>query len=491
VLGITNRLNLTHSVLELLLLAICIFLPVLLLVLLSIEQFLGISIILVSIFLILILSNYKYGLYFIVVGLPLFQSISMKSDSATTTGINLQYVLIPVLLVAWLSEKLTKKELANIKLPYLPLFTVFVVVLALSIVNQIDVVSATHIKHGFIQLYALLNYLILFYILVNEKLDTEDFLKIFRGFLIVAFIASVIGIYQYLTLDVDERTGVRVTSIFGSLFREDTKSNPNDFGAYLAFMIMIALFVWNITIKKNRIIIAVVIAAIFCTLLVTFSRSSLLATIFSILFYTFYHSKKAFFYTVLFVVICLIGLYFEPTFHKRIISIYEIITDKRIINIFLNINPQNLNWAYIEYYGIQGYGTDIISGAFRIWAWIQGVLLFLTHPFLGVGYHLTLAYSPWPTAENLYLDIASMTGVVGLLLFIIIQINFLKDGFKLLKTATLTHFGLLWLNILAVTFFVSLTGSVLFGGKLLGLFWILAALFYNVKQKEDNHIYQQ
>ncbi|UCE04670.1 MAG: hypothetical protein JSW07_13710, partial [bacterium] len=113
-----------------------------------------------------------------------------------------------------------------------------------------------------------------------------------------------------------------------------------------------------------------------------------------------------------------------------------------------------------------------------------GVQLFWAHPFLGVGYHLTLAYSPWPTAENLYLDFASMTGIVGFSLFIAVQIIFLRDGFRLLKSPQFTYLGMFWLTVLVVAFFVNLTGSVLFGGKLLGIFFILAGLFYNVKQKE-------
>jgi len=490
--SIITRIKINELFPERLILAGFISLPIVMLVLIAAEKYLGIAAILVIFFLVIIIQNYKYGLYFIVIGLPLFQSISTQSDAATSTGINLQYVLIPVVFVAWLSEKLTKKKLAEIRLPFLSLFTLFVGALAISIIHQMDVVSISHIKHGIIQIYALVNYLVLFYILVNEELEQKDIQRILWGFLIVAFFASLLGIYQYFTISADQRTGMRVTSIFGSLLRTDTKSNPNDFGTYLAFMIMVAIWVWNMTKeKREKIFIGIIVAAAFGALLLSFSRSSLLATIFAVLFYTSYRSKKALLITIFVVIFGLVALYFEPRFQSRINSIFQILSDKRIINIFLNINPQNLDWGYIEYYGIQGYGSDIISGAFRIWAWIQGVQLFWAHPFLGVGYHLTLAYSPWPTAENLYLDFASMTGIVGLTLFIIIQVNFLKDGFKLLKSPRHTHIGMFWLNILAVVFFVSLTGSILFGGKLLGIFFIITALFYNVKYKQNDHIYQQ
>lgn len=488
-LAFSAKLKLPNPGIEKPLFGIFAFFPLLVLGLFLMEKYLLIAIIFVTIFLVLIFQNYRYGLYFIVIGLPLFQSISTRSDAATTTGINLQYILIPVVFVAWLSEKILNKELSTIKLPYFALVSAFVVTIFLSIFNQVDVVSPGHIKHGVIQAYAFVNYLLLFYIIINENLTREDIQRILWGFLIVAFITAVIGIYQYLTIKGHEHFAVRITSVFGSIFRDDTKDNPNDFGAYLAFMIMVAILVWNITEKKNRVMVGIIAASIFLALLLSFSRSSLLAAIFAILCYTFYQSKKVFMYTIIIVAIGLIVLYFEPRFQSRINSIYEILTNKRIVNIFLNINPQNINWEYVEYYGIQGYGSDIISGAFRFWAWVKGIQLFGAHPFLGIGYHLTLAFSPWPTSENLYLDFVSMTGLVGFLIFIAIQIKFIKDGFRLLKSPQFTHIGMFWLTILATAFFASLTGSVLFSGKLLGIFWIIAGIFYNVRQKENHNFY--
>ena len=129
---------------------------------------------------------------------------------------------------------------------------------------------------------------------------------------------------------------------------------------------------------------------------------------------------------------------------------------------------------------------QVPPGAFRIWAWIQSIHLFVANPIFGIGYHMTLAHSPWPTAENLYLDIASMTGLFGFTLFMIIQIKFLRDGFQMLKSIKLKNFGMFWLNILVVIFISGLTGSILFHTKVMGIFWSIAGLIYNVKLKENN-----
>ena len=486
--AISDRIKqVNNGFVEKLLLGLSIIFAIIVLGLFSAQHYIGIALILVTIFLLLIIHNYKYGLYFIVICLPLFQSVSMKHDSASATGINLQYILIPVLFFSWILEKITKKELSKIKLPYLYLFLTFLGVLAFTIVNQMDIVAGKMVIKGFIQVYSLANYIILFYIIVNEKLETNDIKNILSGFLFVALIAAFIGIYQYFRIDMDDRGGLRVTSIFGSLFREDTKMNPNAFGTYLVFMLAITLFFWNTIKSKYRYNLIILTVILFCALILSFSRSSLLALLFVIFCYTYYHSKKAFLITVLIAIIGLIALFFEPTFQDRFGSIITIITNKSVVNMFLQINPQTLDWSYVEYYGIGGYNSNVISGAFRIWAWFQGFFLFQSHPFLGIGYHLTMAFSPWPTSENLYLDMISMTGICGFSLFIMIQVVFIRDGFRLLKLSKFSHSGMLWLTILATVFFVSLTGSILFDGKLLGIFFIIAGVFYNIKLKVDQN----
>ena len=464
--------------------------PLIMFLLLSFEAYLAIVALLGILFLILIIQNYRFGLYFIIIGLPLFQSLTLKSDAATAMGLNFQYVLIPIVFISWLSEKISNKQLAAIRLPFLSLFSFFVIVLVFSLINQMDTNAPYLLRQGFVNVIALVNYLVLFYIIVNEDWDHQHLQKILWGFLIVAFLSAVIGLLQYFTAETNLATGgLRATSTFKSYLRTDTKNNPNAFGTYMAFMVVIGLWLWNIVNRKHRKHILILTGAVIFSLLLSFSRSSLIALILALLCYTFVRNKKAFVATIIVTVVGLIALYFEPTTHRRIQSIFAVISDRQVINMFLNINPWTLDWSYVEFYGIQGYNSDIISGAFRIWAWIQGVQLTMAHPILGVGYHMNLAYSPWPTAENLYLDIACMTGLAGLSLFLIMQYYFLKDGFRLLRNPKLTHVGMFWLNILAIVFIVSLTGSILFSGKLLGIFWILAGVFYNVKQQEDDHLH--
>ena len=490
---ILARLKYKPLSLENIILLALISFPMVIFILITTEKYIGIAGLAGLIFIILVIQNYRYGLYFIVLGLPLFQSLTMKSDAASSTGINMQYILIPTVAAAWLLEKLTQKELSQIKLPFLSLFSFFVFALIISLVNQMDVVAPLLFRQGFIQVYALVNYLVLFYLIVNENLTFEDMKRILWGFLIIAFLTSLIGLFQYFFVADPNlpNQALRITSTFQSFLRTNTKANPNAFGTYVAYMIIAAILLWNFTqTKKHRYLIIGMTGIVVIALLLSKSRSSLLALIFAILCYTLAQNKKAFLITILVSAIGLIALYFEPSFHRRIESIFTLISDKRVINMFLNINPWTLDWRYVEHFGIQGYHSDIISGAFRIWAWIQGATLFLLHPFLGVGYHLNLAYSPWPTAENLYLDFACMTGLAGLSFFLIIQFIFLRDGFRFFKIPHLRQFGLFWLSILAITFFVSLTGSILFHGKLLGIFWILAGVFYNVKQRQDNYLHQ-
>jgi O-antigen ligase len=487
VLAISSKIRHDFSSMEKLIFLGVISFPLAIFLLLAFEAFIAVGVLLGVLFLILIIQNYRYGLYFVVIGLPLFQSLSLKSDAANSMGINLQYILIPIVFFSWLAERISKKEFTRLKFPLLSLLLFFVLVLIATVVNQMDVVSNQLIRRGSIQIYSLINYIILFYILVNEKLDKEDIQKIFWGLLCVGFIAASIGIFQYFTTYTGPTGGLRATSTFKSFLRTNTRANPNAFGTYLAFISVLVLFFWNTSRRKNRPMLIFIFGILVFCLILSLSRSSLLALIFSILCYTFYRNKKAFLIVILISIIGFVGLYFEPIFHRRIESIVAVVSDKRVIQLFLNVNPRSLDWAYVERFGIQGYHSDIISGAFRFWAWIQGFHLFIAHPFLGVGYNMTLGYSPWPTAENFYLDILSMTGLAGFSLFIIIQVIFLKHGFRLLKSPHLSHIGMLWINILAIVFFTSITGSVLFESKLSGIFWSLAGIFYNVKIKENNY----
>lgn len=490
--AISSKINGKVFSLEALAFLATVSFPVIAILLLGIEQYIALGVLAGILFVILIIHNYRFGLHFVIIGLPLFQSLTLKSDAATSMGLNFQYVLIPIVFVAWLAEKISNRQLTTIRLPFLSLFSLFVIVLFLSLLNQMDIPARHLLRHGFVNVIALVNYLVLFYIIVNEDWDQRELQKILWGFLIVAFLTAAIAIVQYFTAEVNLVTGgLRATSTFKSFFRTDTKNNANAFGTYMAFMAATALWLWNFADRKHRKYILLITGSIIFALLLSFSRSSLLALLFALLGYTFIRNKRAFVITMVVSVAGLIALYFEPTTHRRIQSIFAVISDRRVVNMFLNINPWSLDWSYVEYYGIQGYNSDIISAAFRIWAWIQGVQLTVAHPVLGVGYHMNLAYSPWPTAENLYLDIACMTGLTGLSLFLIMQYHFLKDGFRLFRNPRLTHIGMFWLNILAIVFIVSLTGSILFNGKLLGIFWILAGVFYNVKQREDNYLYQQ
>jgi O-antigen ligase len=486
VLAISSKIKSDFFSLEKLIFLAVISFPMIIFLLLSMEAYLTIAVLLGILLLILIVHNYRYGLYFVVLGLPLFQSLTLKSDAATSTGINLQYVIIIPIFLAWLSEKISKKELSSIKLPFLALFSYLIIALAVSIINQMDTVSPGFIRQGIIHVYALANYLLLFYIIVNEQFDSQEIQKLLWGLLIIAFITAVIGIFQYISGYTSAAGGLRATSTFTAFLRTNTKNNPNAFGTYLAFMIVVALLVWNSSDKKHRILIGIIAIALFTSLLLSLSRSALLALIFSVLFYIWYQNRRAFLFAIFFVITMMVLLYFEPVFHRRIESIVKVVTDKQIINMFLNINPNSLNWGYVEHSGIEGYHSDIISGAFRIWAWIQAIHLFVANPFLGIGYHMTLAHSPWPTAENLYLDFASMTGLFGFILFMIIQIIFLKDGFQMLNSSKLRNYGMFWLNILIVIFITSLTGSILFHSKVMGIFWSIAGLIYNVKLKENN-----
>jgi hypothetical protein len=438
-----------------------------------------------------VLHRYDAGLYLVVFGLPLFQSIAFTEGKASSIGLNFQYLLIPVVFISWITAKIYYGELASMRFPRLLPIGAWIAILFLSIFNQSDVVSPALIQHGLFQIFALLNYIVLFYMLINEPLESHRLFRIFWILLAIAVAASAIGIVQYLHTASDPQNTVRVASTFTSVMRKNVKNNPNAFGTYIAWMIMLPLVLWPVCRARRRWMLVASIPVLLFSLLLTFSRSSLLAVVFAVLITVFKKRKRLASLFILLSIVCLVGLSFEPAFHRRMGSIVTVMTDKTLIHEFTRINPQTLDWSYVGYFGMSGYNSDIVSAAFRVWTWIEGLRVFTCHPMLGTGYHLLSAFSYWPTAENLFIDFLAMTGLLGFGSFIIVQILFVRDGLDLMRRSPIfSNLALFWLVVLTVLFFVSLTGSIWFNGKLLGMYWVLGGLFYNAREQTRHSVRQ-
>jgi len=130
--------------------------------------------------------------------------------------------------------------------------------------------------------------------------------------------------------------------------------------------------------------------------------------------------------------------------------------------------------------------TDLeeLSVKNRIGIWKTSFKSILKHPLLGVGignYPVVLdedisAAKKGASAHNLYLDIASEMGLLGLIVLLLIFWQIFKRGWK---TNLIFTFFLLWI------FIYSLFDVVLLNDKVLLLFMVVLGVLYSIKNHDE------
>jgi O-antigen ligase len=130
---------------------------------------------------------------------------------------------------------------------------------------------------------------------------------------------------------------------------------------------------------------------------------------------------------------------------------------------------------------------DDLSVKSRLGIWKASAQSILKHPLLGVGignYPVVLgenisAAKKGASAHNLYLDIASETGLLGLIAFMLIILEILFYAVKRIKSQ---EFVLVFLFFFAWILLYNLFDVVLFNDKVLLLFMVVLALTYQNKE---------
>jgi hypothetical protein len=119
----------------------------------------------------------------------------------------------------------------------------------------------------------------------------------------------------------------------------------------------------------------------------------------------------------------------------------------------------------------------------RIPSWILGVEGFLNHPVVGIGPKMNEFVLGLETSENLFLDVAIMTGVLGTFMNLWLLwklLHLVRQSSVATAQPFLSAFLKGYKAILVTLFVVSLTGSVLFNLKIMMLFWLLTAFLWSL-----------
>ena len=433
----------------------------------------------------IILYDFKWGIYLLVFIVPFSPSIDFINIGSRSIGLPFEYMISSMIILSWIINRLLNKNY-KIMFNYLNLIIFTLIIFTvLSIFRAVLQVGFSNSLSGVTSFVGLFQFVLVFYIIFELKLDLTEHLKIVKLILIAGAVSSIISLIHYLFF-LDEV--YRLEPFFDALLRsENVKANPNTYAGFQ--MIVCLLGIGFIKYFKNYWKYLAISASILSliVILLTKSRSSLLGLVVGLLFIAYYNRLK--------IIPLLTLLLFIPIFLssqkylERYSSMWQIITSERIHKIFIRLNEKDLDWERIKVMGLEGYRTDVVSGALRITAWIDGVKLISNRPFLGYGYKLNYLYSNWQTSENYFLDIWIMIGVFGFMNILLIFLYLLKYSWRFLNSKNLYsyHYSRFYLSFLVSITVISLTGSVLFSPKLASYFWILNSLLLGLSNEKNSH----
>ena len=469
------------------LLAVFFALEVILIAAVALETYVVyVSVFIICIAIFLAMNSKTPALYLLCL-LPLSQPIPVLIGEREI-GLYPEYLVLPSLGALMMLTRLKNRNFSFEKTGFVIPFVLFILVGLGSLLHSGTV-------HGFpksisgIGLLYVFSLSLLFFALVVEWLKDENAIRRALFVLFVSLIIiALVGIGEYAFGSDDEKGVIRITSLFDTIFWEEGGGNPNSLGTYLMMMLLLAIAVRNSYdgYQRSSITIAILLGIIALTL--TWSRSSLAAFVVGAIFLGVKSTRRFLVWLAPIIGVGILASLSIPRVTDRIATIYAIATDPKVIQFFLDIDPRKVDWGYVGYYGLAGYNSDYVSAAMRFPSWIIGLETFFSYPIFGVGPKMSLYYSGMETSENLFLDIAVMTGLCGLLLTLWI---FWKV-FRLMGSAkknSLTQFAEGFVNGYAAMIvglvIVSLTGSVLFALKLMLLFWFFTAILWRVTSTKE------
>jgi len=426
-----------------------------------------------------ILFNTELQLYLFVFSLPYIGVGVLKSvfDISIGTGIQPSFVFAGLLFVTLIFKLLISGFTIIIpksKVNLILLLFLFVVIMSLGMSFFIPYSEfrgeIPFIKS--IKQIVQLSLMILVYFLLIIYLNTETKIyKVFNVLLFTGLIASVYGLYQFIgyylglpgtnlfNSNVGFATAENSKLFLGSSFTDllrirATAPEPAMFGNFLLCVIPIqtSLVLSKYSIKKRNYVYLLIMLVAF---LLTFSKGAFLALFVSLLIVIKYINQNQDYKRMLFklfLIILFIALVFSG-----------------LISFFLNTSLLSA----IGFIGDRMYqiiNPNDISNLTRLSSYIAAIKMILYFPIFGVGFgnfgFYYFQFSPslnipehfyWPVSNNIYLNVFSELGLIGIILFMLIIIFLLRESKSLIN---LTKNDIYW-HTISIGLFASLIGILI------------------------------
>ncbi len=345
--------------------------------------------------------------------------VPLAMFSYARTGFLLFKVLITqgillILLLVWIIKMLLEKEIRLVRTPLdLPILFLF-------FFSLLSLINVFHFDVGLQELFTLLTYILLFYLIVNNLKTPRQVEKIFIPVFLAATLVSVEGILENWGLGVLVTREERLPEIFSFL------GNPNYIAQYLITVlplsIALSLFVSN---KVKKTLSALVSAILIFCLFLIFSRGAWLGLLVSLVFLGFILplpklklSIPAKWVTPLLTLLLLIFV--------LLVSCLVIHTQQFQQELLRGVPARIINWKttllMIRAHPVLGSGI--------------GNLYFVLPRYLLPQFHEILPMQRIAESHNDYLHIWAETGLFGLLAFLWLIVAYFRRGFQRLKSET-------------------------------------------------------
>lgn len=409
----------------------------------------------------------SFLLLFLVIFIPYREVISTFTISKVK--------VIPDIMILITFALYMVKSRFRIKLNLTDIF--YAVFLILAFISTIFI-NNVGIKSYIIEMRSIFIYYIVYFLLRHSKLDNR-FYRVFSQVIIWnTFILTLLSLIEKIT----SKTVLFPLTWAKSIIYADNYgraygmfNNPNTFGAYLLFSLIIVFYLHNtLSIKTSNFFCICIIT----TIILTVSRSSMIALAIFLIAYTFVVNKRAMIKKFIGYVVISIAL----VFIVNNVSIYY-------TNIITNIkNAHNLQIDSSSKNSVRNRlselsNPEIISNSRtdgRIFSVTKGIEIFKENSILGTGFGTygdaaSLIITPEQYdkygitknfyADNEYIKVLVETGIIGTLVYILflfsIIINHRQNKLKVLACLILGFLGMFYnifeVQILSFLFWVMLT----------------------------------
>ncbi|HDY72883.1 MAG TPA: O-antigen ligase domain-containing protein [bacterium] len=448
-----------------------------------------------------IFSKVEDSLILFIISIPLF--IALPITDGFDTMANWRILLVVLFLCLFfkheLSIKLIKDKLGRIKIKekfkHYPMeysVIAFLAVAFLSLFVAFDIIAG--IKKILFLVNIILLYIIIRNVLYWVKDRKEYFLRIIKAGAIAGIISLVVGYSQLISVFLTSLYNFwqwwarNVISVFYGIdlsklltvsntwFSYYPDSPPTlrmfsvfpDSHSFALFTIISLIFFTYLLLKQNKKIYWLPIVLSFLVLLFSGSRGVWLSAIVPFLIVIFLFIRK-----------------FKPSIARIFISFLLIFIIAFPVSSFIMSTSQNVKDGALAFKRAKTLiDLEEISIKSRMEIWGKSFKSVLKKPLLGVGignYPIVLeeeisAAKRGASAHNLYLNIASEMGLLGLIFLLLIFWQIIKKSWKL---AQKNQYALIFTFFFLWTIIYALFDVVLLNDKVLLLFMVVLGILYS------------